>query len=74
MSGTFGATILTDAKNGSDKPDDHTLRLTLIRTPASQVVIPTRPPRTSATTNLTTASLATPTAGAMRRPIGRRNV
>ena len=32
-SGEFGATILTDAKNGSDKPDDHTLRLTLIRTP-----------------------------------------
>jgi alpha-mannosidase len=33
MSGKFGTTILTDAKNGSDKPDDHTLRLTLIRTP-----------------------------------------
>lgn len=33
MSGKFGATILTDAKNGSDKPDDHTIRLTLIRTP-----------------------------------------
>lgn len=33
MSGKFGATVLTDAKNGSDKPDDHTLRLTLIRTP-----------------------------------------
>jgi alpha-mannosidase len=33
MSGEFGTTILTDAKNGSDKPDDHTLRLTLIRTP-----------------------------------------
>ena len=32
-SGNFGATILTDAKNGSDKPDDHTIRLTLIRTP-----------------------------------------
>jgi alpha-mannosidase len=32
-SGKFGATILTDAKNGSDKPDDHTIRLTLIRTP-----------------------------------------
>ncbi len=32
-SGEFGATILTDAKNGSDKPDDHTIRLTLIRTP-----------------------------------------
>lgn len=32
-SGAFGATILSDAKNGSDKPDDNTLRLTLIRTP-----------------------------------------
>jgi alpha-mannosidase len=32
-SGKFGATILTDAKNGSDKPNDHTIRLTLIRTP-----------------------------------------
>ena len=35
MSATFGATILTDAKNGSDKPDDHTIRLTLIRTPGT---------------------------------------
>jgi alpha-mannosidase len=32
-SGSFGATILTDCKNASDKPDDHTLRLTLVRTP-----------------------------------------
>jgi alpha-mannosidase len=32
-SAEFGATILTDCKNGSDKPDDHTIRLTLIRTP-----------------------------------------
>ncbi|MEN6560932.1 MAG: glycoside hydrolase family 38 C-terminal domain-containing protein [Acidobacteriota bacterium] len=32
-SGAFGAAILTGAKFGSDKPDDHTLRLTLIRTP-----------------------------------------
>ena len=29
MSGEFGATILTDCKNGSDKPNDHTIRLTL---------------------------------------------
>jgi alpha-mannosidase len=35
MSGKFGATILTDAKNGSDKPNDHTIRLTLIRTPGT---------------------------------------
>ena len=33
MSGKFGATVLTDCKNGSDKPNDHTVRLTLIRTP-----------------------------------------
>jgi alpha-mannosidase len=34
-SGSFGATILTDCKNGSDKPNDHTIRLTLIRTPGT---------------------------------------
>jgi alpha-mannosidase len=33
MSGRYGTTILTDSKNGSDKPTDNTLRLTLIRTP-----------------------------------------
>lgn len=32
-SGSFGATILTGSKFGSDKPDDHTIRLTLVRTP-----------------------------------------
>ncbi len=35
-SGQFGATILTDCKNGSDKPNDHTIRLTLIRTPGTR--------------------------------------
>jgi alpha-mannosidase len=34
-SGEFGATILADCKNGSDKPNDHTIRLTLIRTPGT---------------------------------------
>lgn len=34
--GAFGVTILSDAKLGSDKPDDGTLRLTLIRTPGTQ--------------------------------------
>jgi alpha-mannosidase len=34
--GSYGATVLTDCKNGSDKPDDHTLRLTLIRTPGTR--------------------------------------
>ena len=36
MSGKFGATILTDCKNGSDKPNDNTIRLTLIRTPGAR--------------------------------------
>lgn len=35
-SGNFGATILTEAKNGSDKPSDNTVRLTLLRTPGMQ--------------------------------------
>lgn len=33
QSKTFGVTILSDSKYGSDKPDDKTLRLTLLRTP-----------------------------------------
>ena len=36
MSGEFGATVLTDCKNGSDKPNDHTIRLTLMRTPGTR--------------------------------------
>ena len=32
-SGSYGATILTDVKNASDMRDDHTIRLTLLRTP-----------------------------------------
>ncbi|MEO6923213.1 MAG: glycoside hydrolase family 38 C-terminal domain-containing protein, partial [Bryocella sp.] len=32
-SGKFGATVLTGYKNGSDKPNDNTIRLTLLRTP-----------------------------------------
>jgi len=35
-SGAFGVTILTDAKNASDKPTDNTLRLTLVRTPGTR--------------------------------------
>jgi alpha-mannosidase len=34
-SGTYGATILTDVKNGSDKRDDSTIRLTLLRSPGA---------------------------------------
>ena len=40
QSGKFGATLLTDCKNGSDKPDGNTLRLTLIRTPGTRLSIP----------------------------------
>ena len=32
----FGATVLTDCKNASDKPNDNTLRLTLLRTPGTR--------------------------------------
>jgi len=35
-SGAFGVTLLTDYKNGSDKPDDNTIRLTLLRSPGIQ--------------------------------------
>ncbi|PYS23210.1 MAG: alpha-mannosidase [Acidobacteria bacterium] len=35
-SGSFGVTILTDCKNASDKLDDKTIRLTLIRTPGTR--------------------------------------
>src|SRR3989442_9583228 len=35
-SGAYGVTILTDCKNASDKPDDKTIRLTLIRTPGTR--------------------------------------
>jgi alpha-mannosidase len=35
MSNEFGATVLTDCKNGSDKPNDNTIRLTLLRTPGT---------------------------------------
>ena len=43
-SGTFGATILTGFKNGSDKPNANTLRLTLMRTPGIQPRGNGRPP------------------------------
>jgi alpha-mannosidase len=35
-SGSYGVTVLTDDKNGSDKPSDNTLRLTLLRTPGTR--------------------------------------
>jgi alpha-mannosidase len=40
MSGKFGATVLTDSKNGSDKPNDNTLRLTLLLTPGTRAGYP----------------------------------
>jgi alpha-mannosidase len=38
-SGAFGVTVLTDYKNGSDKPTDNTLRLTLLRSPGIQPTV-----------------------------------
>lgn len=35
-SGSFGVTLLTDVKNGSDKPGDQTLRVTLLRSPGAK--------------------------------------
>jgi alpha-mannosidase len=42
-SGSFGATILSDCKNGSDKPNDNTIRLTLMRSPGMQTPTNGRP-------------------------------
>jgi alpha-mannosidase len=42
-SGGFGTTILTDFKNGSDKRDDNTIRLTLVRSPGMQPAANGRP-------------------------------
>lgn len=35
-SGSFGASVLCDSKYGADKPDDSTVRLTLLHTPGTQ--------------------------------------
>jgi alpha-mannosidase len=35
-SGSFGVTLLTDCKNGSDKPSDNTIRVTLLRSPGAE--------------------------------------
>jgi alpha-mannosidase len=48
-SGSFGATILTDVKNGSDKRDDHTIRLTLLRSPGPPPAEPGKEVRRSYT-------------------------
>lgn len=41
-SGEFGVSILSDSKYGWDKPDDHTLRLSCIHTPAGAFTKETR--------------------------------
>ena len=41
-SGEFGVSIFSDSKYGWDKPDDHTLRLTCIHTPAGAFTKETR--------------------------------
>jgi alpha-mannosidase len=43
-SDSFGTTILTDCKNGSDKPNDNTIRLTLLRSPGMHPQSNGRPP------------------------------
>jgi alpha-mannosidase len=35
-SGDYGVTLLTDVKNGSDKPTDQTIRVTLLRSPGAK--------------------------------------
>jgi alpha-mannosidase len=41
--GSFGTTLLTDYKNGSDKPNDNTIRLTLVRSPGIEPAANGRP-------------------------------
>ena len=71
-SGDFGATILTDCKNGSDKPNDNTIRLTLIRTPGTRggYARPGHPGHRPSRIRLT-ASPGTPVTGASSKPTGR---
>lgn len=40
---SYGTTLLTDYKNGSDKPNDNTLRLTLLRSPGIELPSNGRP-------------------------------
>lgn len=41
--GSFGVTLLTDVKNGSDKPSDQTIRVTLLRSPGAKPTPDGRP-------------------------------
>ena len=68
----YGATILTDCKNASDKPNDNTIRLThACARPAWTPVTPTRPTRIGAIMNSSSASPAIEATGTMERPTGR---
>ena len=42
-SGSYGVTLLTDVKNGSDKPGDRTIRVTLLRSPGAKPTADGRP-------------------------------
>lgn len=46
-SGNYGVSVLNDSKYGWDKPDDNTLRLTLLHTPKQTRIMLTRIARTS---------------------------
>ncbi len=79
-SGSFGVMLLTDCKNGSDKPDNRTIRVTLLRSPGSQ---PNADGSPSSYTDQVTQGLGVimnlrwvwrliPATGAVRRRTGRR--
>jgi hypothetical protein len=74
-SGAFGVTILSDCKYGSDKPDDKTLRLTLLRTPGIAPRPATRisQHRIGAGTRSSTVWRRMQVIGVAARQIGRRN-
>jgi alpha-mannosidase len=50
-SGSFGVTLLTDVKNGSDKPGDQTIRVTLLRSPGAKPTADGHPGNFSDQTN-----------------------
>jgi alpha-mannosidase len=50
-SGNFGVTLLTDVKNGSDKPSDQTIRVTLLRSPGAKPTADGHPGNFSDQTN-----------------------
>jgi alpha-mannosidase len=50
-SGSFGVTLLTDVKNGSDKPNDQTIRVTLLRSPGAKPTADGHPGNFSDQTN-----------------------